>query len=68
MSSKDLLTYKEMVEIDNEGSDSLTPITAEYLLKDNSKVDDLLQWLQEAGEYFQTDESTGAIVVYKVCK
>ena len=35
---------------------------------DNSKVDDLLQWLREAIEYFETDESTGAIVVYKVCK
>jgi hypothetical protein len=32
-----------MVEIDNEGSDSLTPITAEYLLKDNSKVDDVFR-------------------------
>ena len=35
---------------------------------DNSKVDDLLEWLQEAGKYFQTDESTGAIVVYKIYK
>jgi len=35
---------------------------------DNSGVDNLLEWLDKAKEYFQTDESTGAIVVYKVCK
>ena len=35
---------------------------------DNSKVDDLLQWLQEAVEYFETNESSGAIVVYKLYK
>ena len=35
---------------------------------DNSKVDDLLEWLHKANRYFQTDESTGAIVVYKIYK
>lgn len=35
---------------------------------DNSRVDDLLQWLQDATKYFETNESTGAIVVYKVYK
>ena len=35
---------------------------------DNSKVDDLLEWLQQANYYFETNESSGAIVVYKVWK
>ena len=35
---------------------------------DNSKVEDLLEWMYKANHYFQTSESTGAIVVYKVTK
>ena len=35
---------------------------------DNSKVDDLLNWLVEAKEYFKTDNDSGAIVVYKISK
>ena len=35
---------------------------------DNSKVDDLLEWLDQARLYFDTNESSGAIVVYKVYK
>lgn len=35
---------------------------------DNSKVDDLLLWLNEAKEYFKQDNDSGAIVVYKITK
>ncbi|MBC8442881.1 MAG: class I SAM-dependent methyltransferase [Proteobacteria bacterium] len=35
---------------------------------DNSKVDDLLEWLDKAKEYFQPNNDTGAIVVYKIYK
>mgnify|MGYP003110087123 CR=1 FL=1 len=35
---------------------------------DNSKVDDLLLWLNEAKEYFKQDNDSGAIVVYRITK
>ena len=35
---------------------------------DNSRVDDLLEWLNEAKEYFETNNDTGAIVIYKIYK
>ena len=35
---------------------------------DNSKVDDLLEWLDKAKEYFQPNNDTGAIVVYRIYK
>ncbi|MFT5171289.1 MAG: 2-polyprenyl-3-methyl-5-hydroxy-6-metoxy-1,4-benzoquinol methylase [Candidatus Marinamargulisbacteria bacterium] len=35
---------------------------------DNSKVDKLLAWLDQAGPYFHKDENTGASVVYKITK
>jgi SAM-dependent methyltransferase len=35
---------------------------------DNSKVDDLLEWLQQAIPYFETTEASGAIVVYRITK
>jgi len=35
---------------------------------DNSKVDDLLEWLHEATPYFDRNEATGAIVIYRITK
>ena len=35
---------------------------------DNSKVDDLLEWLYNANKYYVTNESTGAIVIYRMRK
>ena len=35
---------------------------------DNSKVDDLLDWLNDAKEYFKQDNDSGAIVVYRITK
>jgi hypothetical protein len=35
---------------------------------DNSKVDDLLEWLYNANKYYVTNESSGAIVVYRMRK
>jgi len=35
---------------------------------DNSKVDDLLEWLDDANLYFDRNEATGAIVVYRIAK
>jgi SAM-dependent methyltransferase len=35
---------------------------------DNSKVDDLLDWLDDASMFFDTNEATGAIVVYRITK
>jgi len=35
---------------------------------DNSKVDDLLLWLNDAKEYFKQDNDSGAIVVYRITK
>jgi len=34
----------------------------------NSKVDDLLEWLYNANKYYVTNESSGAIVVYRMRK
>ena len=33
---------------------------------DNSKVDDLLEWLEQAITYFDTNDGSGAIVLYKI--
>ena len=35
---------------------------------DNSRVDDLLEWLSQAKEYFNRDNDSGAVVVYKIQK
>jgi hypothetical protein len=35
---------------------------------DNSRVDDLLEWLSKAKEYFKQDNDTGATVIYKIIK
>ena len=35
---------------------------------DNSKVDDLLEWMHQANFYFDNNEATGAIVVYRITK
>ena len=35
---------------------------------DNSRVDDLLEWLSEAKEYFKQDNDSGAVVVYRITK
>jgi len=35
---------------------------------DNSKVDNLLEWLSEAKDYFKQDNNSGAVVVYKITK
>ena len=35
---------------------------------DNSKVDDLLDWLEKAIHYFDTNEESGAIVIYRIYK
>ena len=35
---------------------------------DNSRVDDLLEWMHQANFYFDTNEATGAIVIYKITK
>ena len=35
---------------------------------DNSKVDDLLEWMHKANFYFDNNEATGAIVVYRITK
>ena len=35
---------------------------------DNSNVNNLLEWLTEAKEYFKQDDSSGAVVVYKIAK
>ena len=35
---------------------------------DNSKVDDLLEWMYKANQEFQTSDSTGAIVIYEISK
>ena len=35
---------------------------------DNSKVDNLLDWLEKAIPYFETNEDSGAIVIYKISK
>ena len=35
---------------------------------DNSKVDDLLEWLSEAKDYFKQDNNSGAIVIYTITK
>ena len=35
---------------------------------ENDKVEDLLEWMYKANQYFQTSDSTGAIVVYRITK
>jgi len=35
---------------------------------DNSKVDDLLEWLSQAKDFFKPDNDSGAVVVYKITK
>ncbi|HAI44950.1 MAG TPA: hypothetical protein DCM40_46175 [Maribacter sp.] len=35
---------------------------------DNSRVDDLLEWLSKAKEHFKQDNDTGATVIYKISK
>ena len=35
---------------------------------DNSKVNDLLEWLSEASKFFKQDNDSGAIIIYKITK
>ena len=35
---------------------------------ENDKVEDLLEWMYKANQYFQTSDSTGASGVYRITK